>query len=163
MFCNCDVKTIHAHSTLRNKSPANTRCPPAAAQVCNCDSFSMTLYTYKHRKQISHIQKDYVINMDYLRSSTNFVHTLCIFKQKFVCTLCTFKHFHIFILYLGEGSKKEEEVNKSKTVGKLAKLGAHFLFGLVFTKCNIYIVFPLILLSGHHLINTHTASIKISE
>ena len=51
------------------------RADVATAQGCSCDSFPMTLRTFKHRTRIciylSHIQKDYIINMDYVRLSTN--------------------------------------------------------------------------------------------
>ena len=61
----------------------------AAAQGCSCDSFSMTLCTFKHRKQIctylSHIQKDYIINMDYVRLSTNlYIHHVRLSRNLYV-------------------------------------------------------------------------------
>ena len=47
----------------------------AASQGCSCDSFSMTLCTFKHRKRIctylSHIYKDFIIIRDYVRLSRN--------------------------------------------------------------------------------------------
>ena len=61
----------------------------AAAEGCSCDSFSMTLRTFKHRKRIctylSHIQKDYIINMDYVRLSTNlYIHHVRLSRNLYI-------------------------------------------------------------------------------
>jgi len=61
----------------------------AAAQGCSCDSFSMTLCTFKHRKRIctylSHIYKDFIIIRDYVRLSRNlYIHYVRLSRNLYI-------------------------------------------------------------------------------
>ena len=61
----------------------------AASQGCSCDSFSMTLCTFKRRKRIctylSHIYKDFIIILDYVRLSRNlYIHYVRLSTSLFV-------------------------------------------------------------------------------
>ena len=61
----------------------------AASQGCSCDSFSMTLCTFKHRKRIctylSHIYKDFIIILDYVRLSRNlYIHYVRLSRNLYI-------------------------------------------------------------------------------